>query len=53
VHTVQTGNDQPGEAWNVFFTDGRFLYTVGAVGPGASEQAVVAAAQRAYDKRDG
>ena len=51
VHTVQTGNGQPPEAWNVFFTDGRFLYTVGAVGTGASRQAVVAAAQRAYDKR--
>jgi hypothetical protein len=53
VHTVQTGSDQPGEAWNVFFTDGRFLYTVGAVGTGATEEAVVAAAVRAYDKREG
>ncbi|HMN98272.1 MAG TPA: hypothetical protein PKD59_02555 [Miltoncostaeaceae bacterium] len=53
AHTVQTGRDVPGEAWNVFFTDGRFLYTVGAIGTGVTRDAVVAAAGRAYDKRAG
>jgi hypothetical protein len=53
THAIETGRDQPSEAWNVWFTDGRFLYVVGAAGPGVTEEAVVAAAQRAYDKREG
>lgn len=53
THAIETGRDKPSEAWNVWFTDGRFLYVVGAVGSGVTEEAVVAAAQRAYDKREG
>ena len=55
MRIAQTADDGPAEAWNVLFTDGRFAYVVGAVGPPGTvtEEAVVSAARRQWARRDG
>jgi hypothetical protein len=55
AHDTQTGPDGPGEAWNAYFRDGRFVYLVGAAGPPgrATEAGVLMAANRAWARRDG
>jgi hypothetical protein len=55
AHDTQTGPDGPGEAWNAYFRDGRFVYLVGAAGPPGRVTAasVLTPARRQWTRRNG
>jgi hypothetical protein len=55
TYASQTAPDGSSEAWNLLFTDGRFVYEVGVVGaPGrVSSAAVIGAARRQWQRRNG
>jgi hypothetical protein len=55
THATQSGPDGPGEAWNVVFTDGRFVYVVGVAGHAGQVRAaeVIGAARHQWQRRNG